>query len=227
MNTGPNATKPQLRASTKGPQIIFLLFGVILLGGLAFRNQLRGKGKRPPKMGRIADFQFLESSGKKVGLADLKGKVWVASFIFTRCSGPCARVSAAMAEIHRDKGLGDLQLVTFTVDPEFDTKNVLNAYAENVRVKKRDSFWYFLTGSKKDIHSLIFKSFRLPVEEAKPGSMPVGEQFAHSPRLVLIDRDGVIRGYYPSTDALKIRELKTAAAGLLLTPLPKKKAEGQ
>ena len=71
-------------------------------------------------------FQMTERSGKPVALDDLKGKVWVASFVFTRCSGPCPQVSATMARLQKELNLketADLRLVTFTVDPDRDTPN--------------------------------------------------------------------------------------------------------
>lgn len=213
------ATAPETaaRKSNVKAQIIFVIVGVVLGMGLLFRSVIQNhRQKAPDKLGKVADFTFLERSGKKLSLADLNGEVWVASFIFTRCSGPCQKVSASMSKIHHDADLKGLKLVTFTVDPEHDNANVLAEYADSARADT--SNWFFLTGGKKEIHELIFKSFKLPVEEAKEGSMPIGEQFAHSPRLVLVDREGHIRGYYSSKDPLKVRDLKAAAIGLLRKP---------
>lgn len=211
----PVETAP--RKSNFKAQMIFLVVGIVLGMGLLFRSVIQNhRQKAPDKLGKVADFSFLERSGKKLALKDLKGEVWVASFIFTRCSGPCQKVSASMSQIHHDADLKGLKLVTFTVDPEHDNANVLAEYAESARADTKN--WFFLTGKKQEIHDLIFKSFKLPVEEAAPGSMPIGEQFAHSPRLVLVDREGFIRGYYSSKDPVKVRDLKAAAIGLLKTP---------
>src|SRR3954462_8087911 len=81
-------------------------------------------------LGRVNDFALTERSGKEVRRSDLSGQVWVADFIFTRCAGPCAQVSANMARLQ--KQLADrpgVKLVTFTVDPEYDTPQVLTRYA--------------------------------------------------------------------------------------------------
>ena len=213
-NANANVAEPPPRKSNAKAQVIFVIVGIVLGVGLLFRSVIKNhRQKLPDKLGKVADFTFLERSGKNLALSDLKGEVWVASFIFTRCSGPCQKVSASMSQIHHDPELKGLKLVTFTVDPEHDSVNVLAEYAESARADTKN--WFFLTGKKEKIHELIFKSFKLPVEEAKPGSQPIGEQFAHSPRLVLVDREGHIRGYYSSKDPMKVRDLKSAAIGLL------------
>src|SRR5438132_14284970 len=79
---------------------------------------------------RVDDFSLTERSGKKVERSDLSGKVWIAAFIFTRCAGPCAQVSANMARLQQQlAGRSDVKLVSFTVDPEYDTPHELTKYA--------------------------------------------------------------------------------------------------
>jgi protein SCO1/2 len=138
-------------------------------------------------------FTLTERSGKKVGLADLKGKVWVASFVFTRCTGPCPQVSAAVARLQAElPDREDLKLVTFTVDPKRDNPAELRKYAEAFRADPQR--WLFLTGGEEEIHRLLKESFKVPVErnqDAKPG-----DEFGHSTRLVVVDRHGNVRGYY-------------------------------
>src|SRR5436305_12953744 len=69
----------------------------------------------------VGSFSLTERSGKTVTDADLKGKVWVASFVFTRCTGPCPQVTATIARLQRElPDRPDLRLVTFTVDPGRD-----------------------------------------------------------------------------------------------------------
>jgi protein SCO1/2 len=141
----------------------------------------------------LDDFTLTERSGKKVGLADLKGKVWVASFVFTRCTGPCPQVSAAIARLQTElPDRDDLKLVTFTVDPERDDPAELRKYAEAFRADPQR--WLFLTGNEEEIHRLLKESFKVPVErnhDAKPG-----DEFGHSTRLVVVDRRGNVRGYF-------------------------------
>jgi cytochrome oxidase Cu insertion factor (SCO1/SenC/PrrC family) len=69
----------------------------------------------------VPDFKFTERSGKPVAKADLAGKVWVASFVFTRCPGPCPAVTATVARLQKElSDDANIRFVTFTVDPERD-----------------------------------------------------------------------------------------------------------
>ena len=157
--------------------------------------------------GSVADFSLTERSGRVIQRADLSGKTWVAAFIFTRCAGPCAQVSRSMADLQRDlAGNDDVVLVSFTVDPEFDTPQVLQAYAQ--RYGADPDRWLFLTGNRDEIYPLIRASFLLGVERNQgPGSQP-GYEVEHSTKLVLVDRRGHIRGYFDSTGTGELPELE-------------------
>jgi heme o synthase len=144
----------------------------------------------------VPDFTMSERSGKRTSRDDLKGKVWVASFVFTRCTGPCPQVTATMARLQKDldlKNRSDLRLVTFTIDPEKDTPNELKDYA-NSRQADPDK-WLFLTGMPEaDLHKLLHDGFKVTAQRAeKPGP---GNEFDHSSRLAVVDRQGNIRGYF-------------------------------
>src|SRR5437867_913183 len=82
-------------------------------------------------LGEVADFALTERSGETVHRADLLGKVWVAAFGFTRCTGPCPQVSGTMARLQAElAGQPDVRLVSFSVDPDHDTPEVLREYAQ-------------------------------------------------------------------------------------------------
>jgi protoheme IX farnesyltransferase len=149
----------------------------------------------------VPDFTMTERSGKKVSRDDLKGKVWVASFVFTRCTGPCPAVTATMARLQKELDLRDtpdLRLVTFTVDPDQDTPNELKDYA-NSRQADPDR-WLFLTGlPEADLHKLLHDGFKVTAQRsAKPKP---GDEFDHSSRLALVDKQGNIRGYFDGLPA--------------------------
>ena len=91
--------------------------------------------------------------------ADLRGKVWIASFIFTRCSGPCPQVTAAMADLQKDFASQPDALVTFTVDPEYDTPKILSQYAD--RFHADADRWLFLTGKQAYIYKLLRDGFKV------------------------------------------------------------------
>jgi cytochrome oxidase Cu insertion factor (SCO1/SenC/PrrC family) len=141
----------------------------------------------------LADFTLTERSGKRISRDDLKGKVWIASFVFTRCTGPCPSVTSMMARLQAALAdEKDVRLVTFTVDPERDNPEELRKYADARRADKER--WLFLTGDEKEIHRLLQESFKVGAarnEKAKPG-----DEFTHSTRLAVVDKEGNVRGYF-------------------------------
>jgi cytochrome oxidase Cu insertion factor (SCO1/SenC/PrrC family) len=102
------------------------------------------------KRGTVPDFSLLERSGKQVSLADLRGKIWIADFIYTHCTDTCPLQTADMAKL-QDRWLKEpkVELVSFSVDPEHDTPQVLSRYAG--RFKADPKRWLFLTGHRPEI----------------------------------------------------------------------------
>lgn len=149
-----------------------------------------------PVYGKVPDFSLTESSGRSLSLADLQGKVWIADFIFTHCAGPCPIMSAQMAGLQKKlQDAPDVRLVTFSVDPERDTPQVLSEYAK--QFKADTSRWFFLTGAKKAIYDLANKGFKIgATENTGPDRQPDEDTILHSTSFVLVDRDANIRGYY-------------------------------
>lgn len=140
-------------------------------------------------------FSLTERSGQTVTAESLRGKVWIADFIFTRCAGPCPIVSASMAKLQNTLAdhprRDDIRLVTFTVDPTYDTPRVLATYADHLNADPDN--WLFLTGERPQMWTLIEQGFKLPVfDNADDPLMPIG----HSLKFVLVDQEGNIRGYY-------------------------------
>ena len=140
---------------------------------------------------KLPDFALTERSGREFGLADLKGRVWVADFFYTTCPGPCAALSTRMAELQRAiAGLEDVRMVSISSDPEKDTPEVLKGYADRYQAGPR---WLFLTGKKDAIYKLANKGFLLSLTEDPANT---AEPITHATRLVLVDKTGTIRGYY-------------------------------
>jgi len=156
-----------------------------------------------PRLSAVPDFTLTERSGEKVPLNDLKGKVWIADFIFTNCGGSCPIMSSTMANFQEQlKDVKNILLVSFSVDPERDTPEVLRQYAE--LYKASPSRWLFLTGDKNKIGYLTREGFHLAI--AADSSSAV-EPIIHSTMFVLVDREGVIRGYYDSSDEKVLNKL--------------------
>ncbi len=149
-----------------------------------------------PVLSQVPDFVLTERSGRSISLADFKGGVWVADFIFTTCAGPCPLMSRHMAGLEDRLGGRDVRLVSFTVDPERDTPEILAEYAK--RYGADPDRWLFLTGEKQALYDMIRDGFLLAIDDGalSPDGKPGPGIITHSVKFVLIDGAGRIRGYY-------------------------------
>lgn len=155
--------------------------------------------------GPVPEFSLTERSGKTVSLADLRGKVWIADFIYTSCTDTCPLQTAEMARLQERWGKNDgLKLVSFSVDPERDTPQALGSYAEHFKADAER--WLFLTGDGEQIGRLVQDGFHLSATPALKTAAG-NEVILHSPRFVLIDRKAQIRGYYDSRDPAALQRL--------------------
>ncbi len=138
-------------------------------------------------------------SGRAVTDADLADRVWVASFIFTRCPLSCPRITSVMKGLQGKLAGTGVQLVSLSVDPEHDTPEVLAEYARAVRADP--DRWWFLTGPKVDVERLIVERFKLGLETTGEADRATGaEAIPHSPWLALVDRGNKVVGYFDSND---------------------------
>ena len=148
-----------------------------------------------PIYGQVAPFELTAETGQPFESKALDGKVWVADFIFTTCQGPCPRMSSLMRQV-QSLSSAEVKLVSFTVDPDNDTPEALAAYA--VRYKAEPSRWSFLTGSRASLDHLKREQFKL-------GN--VDGSLNHSTRLVLLDRQSRIRGYYGTSEDDPVQQI--------------------
>ncbi len=163
--------------------------------------------------GTVPEFSLIERRGHQISLSDLKGKIWVANFIYTNCQDTCPVQSAQMKliqdEFAKEK---TLRLVSITVDPDRDTPKVLTEYAK--RFGASPDRWLFLTGEREQLYRLVQEGFRLsavPVSRDGDASSII----AHSSRAVLVDSEARIRGYYPGTAADAVTRLRRDLKKLL------------
>ena len=168
-----------------------------------------------PILGRIPDFTLTERSGKAVRRSDLDGKVWIADFVFTRCAGVCPLMTSRMQGLQEKlRGEPGIRLVSFSVDPDYDTPAVLSAYAQKFHADPEK--WVFLTGPETVIFRLSEQHFHLGVSEIPLAERAAADQpVLHSTKFVLVDQAGRIRGYYDSEDAGARDSLLRDAASLL------------
>src|SRR5215831_12793996 len=143
---------PEAQRSRKNVWVLcaglLLLLGTICLAFLLAHLRMRAfLGNPLPVYGQIASFTLTNQNGRSVTLADLKGHVWVADVIFTRCAGPCLKMSRQMKKLQNNlAATTGTRLVSLTTDPLYDTPPVLKKYAE--RFGADPNRWLFLTGSK-------------------------------------------------------------------------------
>jgi len=159
-----------------------------------------GSYKFEPEMNiEVQDFSVTNQNNEKVNLNDLKGKPWLAMFIFTNCNTICPPMTYNMTEVQKalkDKGLEDYQIVAFSVDPEVDKPEVLTNYLKTYTVPDA-SKWQLLTGyDQKYIEQFARKSFNSLVKND-----PNSDQVVHMSSYYLVDADGiVVKDYDGTTD---------------------------
>jgi protein SCO1/2 len=156
--------------------------------------------------GSVPEFQLINQDGNNFGSADLRGKIWIADFVYSTCPGPCPMISSRMSELQKPLEKTDVHLVSFTVDPAKDTPEVLRTYAE--RLQAEPGRWDFLTGAQSTIYNLSRNGFKLAVGEEK--GVPI-----HSTRMILVDRHGAIRGYYDAAEPDAVTKLVADTTNLL------------
>jgi cytochrome oxidase Cu insertion factor (SCO1/SenC/PrrC family) len=165
--------------------------------------------------GVVPSFELVNQGAQPFGSEQLAGKIWIADFIFTTCPGPCPIISTRMSELQNPLEKTDVHLISFTVDPEKDTPEVLRDYAEKLHAKPQR--WDFLTGTRAAIYSLARDGFKLAVsDEGGEAGAPV-----HTTRVVLVDRHGAIRGYYDALAPDAVTKLLADANHLFREQPPK------
>jgi cytochrome oxidase Cu insertion factor (SCO1/SenC/PrrC family) len=179
-------------------------------------KQSDDKQGKPPKEERssgwgpqgLPDFELVNTRGKTISKKDLLGKPWVVCFIFTRCAGACSNVSLKMNQLAESmKNDEGVRFVTITVDPQFDTQDVLAGYAEIYR--DDPDRWLFLTGDVDRIYQLIHYGFEQTVYEARGAERKPGFEVAHSLNIMHVDATGRVVGKYAANDT-EMAKLKRA-----------------
>jgi protein SCO1 len=197
-----------------GLALAFVLLGLGYLASLTEMSRIRKNAT--PVLGQITDFTLTNQDGKITTLADLTNRVWVADIIFTRCAGPCPRMTAQM------KSLQDLlpqssnaKLVTLTTDPDYDSPAVMKKYGQHYGADF--SRWTFLTGTKTEIAALASGSLKLSAVPVKLDEQknPV-DLFIHTTIFVVVDKHAQLRGIFETggdgvdwTNAVQPRLLAT------------------
>jgi len=173
---------------------------------------------------KIPPFKFTNQNGETVTEKDYEGSIYVADFFFTTCPTICPVMTKQMNQLIwqlEGKVQGNVKFLSFTVNPEHDTPEVLAKYAEDNKVN--DKIWNMVTGDRNEIYRLGVESFKLPAQEdaLAPGG------FLHSNQFVLIDEDRHIRGYFDGTSSEQIRILAADIKKLVSEKKRKAKLRGE
>jgi len=181
--------------------IVIFLLSLLALIVIYLANKSRSD---LPSLGEVPTFKFVERSGESFGYENMKGKINIVNFFFTTCKGPCPIMNARVAELYIKYSTTDeVRFISISVDPKRDSLAVLRQYADEFGVT--DDRWLFLRGDLDEVHRVSEEGFMLA------GDLPT----IHSTKLILVDEDLKIRGYYDSFDEESLRLLTVHVRELL------------
>ncbi|HEX4086912.1 MAG TPA: SCO family protein [Chthoniobacteraceae bacterium] len=166
--------------------IYLAMLATAVFAGAVTLMQLRPHQPALPVIAALPAFQAVNQDGRHVTGDDFRGHVWLASFVYTTCPGPCPVITAHMAELSHKLPPG-VMIASFSTDPAHDTPAVLKAYAAKYHAGAQ---WMFLTGPAAQQYDLINHGFLMAA------SAPAGAPILHSTQIALVDQSGGIRGYY-------------------------------
>lgn len=193
-----------------GITFVILLFGIWAVPKIV--DRLKPQDAEMATIGPVPDFSLTNHNNETITQDDLLGKVYVVEFFYSTCPSICPVMHKSLVKV-QDKYFGNpnVAFVSITINPEFDTPEVLKAYAEENDVVNNN--WQFLTGELDDIYALANQGFNLYAAEAAE----VEGGFEHSGFFALVDKKGVIRSrivqqgnpkiYYNGLEDSDVREL--------------------
>lgn len=191
--------------------LIWVVLGVIIVGiaGMTLWSALGTKSEvtaAKETAVSVPNFSLTNQQGELLALSDMLGKIWVADFIFTNCPTICPAMTQEMARLQSEFVADPVYFVSFSVDPDRDTSEVLSRYAAEYGADDRR--WHFLTGEKESIYELAKGGFSLAAGHK-------GSEILHSTRFVLVAPDGHIYGRYDSRSKPAMLRLRRDVNALL------------
>lgn len=153
----------------------------------------------PVRFEEVPDFAFEDSRGGTLNKEDLAGRTWIGVPFFLECTGPCPSITRDIASrLYPELEGTDVLIVSFSLDPERDTRETLDAYAQTLGID-RDR-WLFLSAPKEtDMHDFVRLGLRVPVQR-DPSVEAAGESITHGTRMPVVDGQGRIAGFYELAD---------------------------
>ena len=165
-------------------------------------SEKNGKTTTDTVWHKVKNIEFTNQLGKKVSLNDLKGKVLVVDFFFTRCPGICPGLARSMKRLQDSFVKNDsiVQFISISVDPAHDSVPQLRKFAD--RFNANHDTWWFVTGDKKEIYDLAFNELKASVTDSE-----VDTGFLHTENFFLLDSNRIVRGWYNGFDTVKQEQL--------------------
>ena len=159
-------------------------------------------GKEKEEHFTVPGFSFINQENKTLTNDFVKDKIWVADYFFTKCNSICPKLATHLKKVQDAfKRDDNVRIVSFTVDPERDTPQALQSYAEGYGADA--ARWQFVTGEKRDLYGFARKGLFIVATDGDGGE----DDFIHSENLVLIDTHKHIRGYYDGTSDSQVDQL--------------------
>ncbi len=196
---------------------LLIVVGIPLAFYFYWKNRYEQRHEQEQLVGQYGMAPFFRMAygpGDTLSAHDLQGKVYVVNFIFTHCGSICPQLSETFRQIqetfHNDPRV---LLVSFTIDPERDSFAVLKQYGQ--RYGAMQGKWYFLRGDTSTVWRLAQEGFKVPVVYTPEGGH--GFEFTHTQLLVLVDGQGMIRGYYSGLDKEAVQRLYDDMGRLLMS----------
>ncbi len=198
----------------KHTKLFAILVFLIPVSAFAIINWLENRYQQLPVLGgteivngmekdfTVMGFQFINQNNKPITESSWDDKIVVVDFFFTHCPSICPAMTSSMKRVQESfQNDENIQLASFTVDPERDNPAQLKAYVKKFSIHEKN--WDLLTGKKEDLYRFARKGLFLITTDGDGGD----DDFIHSERLVLIDKQKRIRGYYDGTEEKKVNQL--------------------
>lgn len=221
--------------------LIYVGFFVVLLGAfylLLFNDYDFSRSNLPVRIDNVADFSFVNQDGKKITQREIEGKVYVVEYFFTTCKGICPKMNANMRRVFEAfKDEPDFMILSHTCMPETDSVPLLKNYeakmingklaknadgsykieydsTTNNKLQTINPNWNFVTGDKATLYKMARQSYG--IDNGKPDSMQIKDQFIHTQFFALVDKQRRVRGMvYDGLNNGEVEKLITDIKGLL------------
>ncbi|HZW68082.1 MAG TPA: SCO family protein [Pseudogracilibacillus sp.] len=188
----------------KQVRLLILVLSVLFIAACG-GDDYESKNVDPNLSDNVGNFSGLNEAGEEFSVADLQGHWWVADFIFTNCTTVCLPMTSNMVTLQgmlEDEGLDDVKLLSFSVDPDNDTPEVLTDYANEYGADLNR--WTFLTGYDfETIQNYSLETFKSLVDAPDEGD----DQVEHGTRFFLIDPEGNIKSHYSGMNSEELEAI--------------------